>query len=235
MLITRPEVDSLRLKSEIEALGFSVMIEPLLTIETVSHAWSMPEDVQLIALTSGNAVQALTDKAKTYPIYAVGEATAVAARAAGCRQVHIAEGNVESLSRLIVESCRIQDGSILHLSGEVIREGLAEKLVEHGFRYKRQIGYRAVAAEKLSGEVIDAWQRRMISAVLLFSPRTALILADLLVRHGLQSFVDSAAAICLSDEAAAPCKGLPWKTIRSAARPNRQALIRALVGSTAIC
>ncbi|MGI9451688.1 MAG: uroporphyrinogen-III synthase [Geminicoccaceae bacterium] len=235
MLITRPEADSLRLKPEIEALGFSVMIEPLLTIEAVDQAWTMPDDVQLIALTSANAVQALTDEARTYPIYAVGESTAAAARAVGCRQVHTAKGNVENLTRLIVESCRYQDGCILHLSGEVIREGLAERLDEHGFRYRRRIGYRAIASEKLSDDVIGAWQRRMISAVLLFSPRTAEILVHLLSRHGLQSCVDSAAAICLSDEAAAPCKGLSWKSIRSAARPNRQALITALVGSTTIC
>ena len=235
MLITRPLADSLRLKTEIEALGFSVMIEPLLTIETVDQAWTMPDDVQLIALTSANAAQALTDEAKTYPIYVVGEATAAAARAVGCRQVHAAKGNVENLAQLIVENCRYGSGSILHLSGEVIREGLAERLDEHGFRYQRRIGYRAIARETFSDDVIDAWRCRVISAVLLFSARTAEILVHLLSRHGLQSCVDSAAAICLSDEAAAPCKGLPWKSIRSAARPNRQALITALVGSNTIC
>ncbi len=211
------------------------MIEPLLTIEQIDQAWSVPDNVQLIVLTSAHAVPALNDEAKAYPIYAVGDATAAAARAAGCGQVYIAEGNVENLSRLIVENCRSQDGTILHLSGEVIREGLAEYLDKHGFRYQQQVAYSAVARSSFSDDVIDAWQRRMITAVLLFSPRTAEVLARLITRHGLASYVDSTAAICLSKEAATPLQGLAWKSVRSAARPNRQALLRSLVGSITIC
>jgi len=211
------------------------MIEPLLTIEQVDRAWSVPTDVQLIVLTSANAVPSLNDESKTYPIYAVGEATAAAAKAVGCKQVHVAEGDIEKLSRLIVENCRSRDGSILHLSGEVIREGLANHLDKHGFRYQRQIVYKAVASAGFSDDVIDAWRHRIMTAVLLLSPRTAEILVHLLTRHGLVNYVDSTAAICLSKDAATPLKGLAWKSIRSAARPNRQALLRALVGSITIC
>lgn len=235
MLITRPEADSLQLKTEVEALGYSVMIEPLLAIEPVDQTEPIPGDVQIIALTSAHAVPALNDEAKGLPIYVVGEATAVAARAAGCRQIHSAEGDVRSLAQLIVKNCRSRDGSILHLSGEVIREGLAETLTRHDFRYKRRVVYRAAATTCLSDRVIDAWRRRAIAAVLLFSPRSAEVLVKHLNHHGLESYVDSTAAICLSEQTATPCKGLVWKTIRSAARPNRQALLRALVGSTAIC
>lgn len=216
-------------------MGYPVMVEPLLTIERIDQPEPIPDDVQLIVLTSAHAIPALTDQAKTYPIYAVGEATAIAARAAGCQQIHLSEGNVQNLSQLIVENCRSRDGSILHLSGEVIREGLAETLNEYDFHYRRQVTYRAVAATRFSDEAIDAWKRRMIAAVLLFSPRTAEVLVRLLRRHGLESHVDSTAAICLSEATATPCRGLVWKTICPAARPNRQALFRALVGSTTIC
>ena len=235
VLITRPEADSLALKTEVEALGYKAMVEPLLSIKLISQQEPALEDVQLLVLTSANAVPALSDRAKTYPIYAVGEATAVAARAAGCRNVVAAEGNVRSLSRLIVENCRSQDGTILHLSGEIIREGLAETLHERGFHYRREIAYEAVPRTAFSDDLIDAWQHRSIEAVLVFSQRTAGILMLLLTKHGLERHVDSAAAICLSEEAAAPCKDLVWGSVHVAPRPTRQALLDALVGSTTVC
>jgi uroporphyrinogen-III synthase len=235
VLITRPRQDSLLLKAEVEALGYAVMIEPLLAIAPIDQPALDLDDAQLLVLTSAHAVPALGERARTYPIYAVGEATAAAARAAGCARVHAAEGNVDNLARLIVENCRSSDGSVLHLSGEVIRGGLAEILNEHGFHYRRHLAYRAIPASRLSAATIDAWQRRVIRAVLLFSPRSAEILVALLRRHRLERHVDSTAAICLSENTAMPCKGLAWKDIRPAARPDRAALLRALVGSTAIC
>lgn len=235
MLITRPEVDALTLKDEITALGYSVMIEPLLSIQQLGKQELKLDDVQLLVLTSAHAVPALTDEAKTYPIYTVGEATAAAAIASGCKQVYASEGNVQNLSRLIVEKCRSQDGVILHLSGEVIREGLARTLTDHGFRYRRDVTYKAVAKTRFSQEVIDAWRQRLLDAVLLFSPRTAEILVRLLREHQLERHVDSTAAICLSNETATPCKDLDWRSISIAARPNRQALLGALVGSITVC
>ncbi len=216
-------------------MGYSVMIEPLLSIEQIAPQQPALEGVQLLVLTSAHAVPALTDQAKQYPLYAVGEATAAAAAAAGCRDVHIAKGDVQDLSRLIVKNCRSRDGTVLHLSGDVIRQGLAEVLNAYGFHYRRQMVYRAVATTGFSEKAIDAWQRRMIAAVLLFSPRTAEVLVRLLKSHGLERQVDSTAAICLSDETATPCKGLVWKAILPAARPNRQALLKALVGISTIC
>lgn len=235
MLLTRPEADSNTLKAEIEALGYDVMVEPLLSIEPIDQPELRLGGVQLLVLTSAHAVSALTDQAKTYPICAVGEATAAAARAAGCRNVQVAQGNVQNLSRLIVENCRSQDGSILHLSGEVIREGLAETLDQHGFDYRRHLAYRALAKKGFSDDVIDAWQRRLITAVLLFSPRTSEVLVHLLRLHRLESYVDSAVVICVSEEAATPCRDFAWRAIVPATRPNKQALLKALVGSITIC
>ncbi|MGH1477652.1 MAG: uroporphyrinogen-III synthase [Geminicoccales bacterium] len=235
MLLTRPEADSRALKAEIEALGYPVMIEPLLSIEPIMQPKLDLAGVQAVVLTSAHAVSGLTEDAKACTIYTVGDATAAAARKAGCRSVHVAAGNAKKLSQMLVEKCRSQDGTILHLSGEVVREGLAEFLQKSGFDYRRQPVYRAKARACFSDEVIDAWRRRAIRAVLLFSPRTSVTLVDLLRRHELVGYVDKAAAICLSEETAAPCKTVAWSRIIQAARPTSHALIGALVGSITIC
>lgn len=235
VLLTRPEADSKRLEAKLEALGYAVLIEPLLVIEPVPHATLELDGIQALILTSAHAVSALTDQAKAYPIYVVGEATASAARAAGCRQVHVAGGDAEKLSQLIIENCRSRDGAVLHLSGEIIREGMAATLKQHGFDYRREPVYRAKARTSFSNHVIGAWRCRSIAAVMLFSPRTSAILVDLLERHGLGGHVDKTTAICLSEAAAAPCRDIAWKDILQANQPTSQALIGALVGSITIC
>ncbi|MGI9437208.1 MAG: uroporphyrinogen-III synthase [Geminicoccaceae bacterium] len=222
------------LRGEVEKLGFEAAIESLLDILPLRPAMPRLDDVQAIVLTSRHAAPALAERAGLPRIYAVGESTAAAARTAGCRDVVTSGGNVRNLSRLLIESCRPCGGTILHLSGEVVRRGLKGTLEEHGFDYQRLVVYRAVERERYSVPIEAAWRARAFGAVLLFSPRTAEILVRLLCQSGLEGDVDSTAAICLSDETAAPCRVLNWRCVHVATRPDRQALLEALVDSSTI-
>ncbi len=235
VLITRPEADAQSLRSEVEALGYRVMVEPLLRIEPLAAAPLDLDGVQALVLTSTHAVAALGERAKALPVFTVGDATAASARDAGCRRVMTASGDVRDLSQLLIEKCRPEHGVILHLSGEIVRKGLEEHLVANGFSFRRQVTYRALAAERLSDDLVASWRRRTIGAVLLFSPRTAEILVRLLIRHRLEGHVDTTAAICLSVATATPCRVLEWRAIQAAAQPNRDALLKALVSSYATC
>lgn len=235
VLITRPRNDALALQADLEALGYSTIVEPLLTIERIDQPLPPVDEVQAIALTSAHAASALDAKVENIPIYTVGEATAEAARSAGCKTVRSADGNALDLADLIMKDCLPDAGVILHPAGEVVRAGLAETLIAQGFDYRRHQSYRAIPCPRLSDELIASWSRHEIDAVLLFSPRTSVIMVRLLKKHGLESHVDSTAAICLSEETATPCRALTWRTICPAAQPNQQALIRALEGSCTIC
>ncbi|MDH3659636.1 MAG: uroporphyrinogen-III synthase [Alphaproteobacteria bacterium] len=235
VLITRPEDSARELRQELEAKGYATMVEPLLTIESFGKMSALSEDVQALALTSANAVPALTDEARRLPIFTVGKATADAASAAGCSRVISGDGDAAELAGLIGAKCRKQKGAILHLSGEVVHEDLQRTLSEQGFDVRRKVVYRALPSNGFSDELLTAWRKREIAAVLLFSPRTADILVRLLIDHHLTCRVDTVSAICLSEATATPCRALVWKEICLAARPNRDALIRALEGSIGIC
>ncbi|MEZ5934436.1 MAG: uroporphyrinogen-III synthase [Alphaproteobacteria bacterium] len=235
VLITRPEAAARRLGETLEARGYAALAQALLTIEPLGRMAPAGDDVQAIALTSAHAVPALDDRAKRLPVFTVGRATAAAARDAGCSRVIAGDGDAAALALLIGERCRPEDGQILHLSGEVVREDLAQGLEERGFALRRDVVYRALPCPRLDDDVQAAWEARAIAAVLLFSPRTADILVHLLLDHGLASQVDSATAICLSEVTATPCRVLTWKDICVAAHPNQDALIRALEGSIKIC
>lgn len=207
-------------------------IEPLLTIEPLPVALELG-GVQAIAVTSTNAAPAL-GAATHLPVFAVGAASAAAARAAGCMRVESAGGNAASLARLIVASCRPEDGAILHLCGTEVRAGLAAALVDAGFRLLRQAVYRARPAQALSAPTCAAL-REGIDAVLLFSPRTALIFVELVMQHGLERCLGASDACCLSAAVAQSCRKLAWRCVRIAARPDQGALVELLEAADRRC
>jgi uroporphyrinogen-III synthase len=206
-----------------------------LTIERVPGVAPDLEGVQALVLTSANAASALGAPARQLPVFAVGEATAKAARRTGCAAVVAATGAGADLARVIAQRCRPERGALLHLCGEDVRPGLSERLAAAGFALRRQVVYRALAARALSPVTVEAISRRQIEAVLLFSPRTARTFVELIDRHGLQANLAAAAAICLSAAVAQPCRELVWRAIHLAARPAPGALLEALEAARRRC
>ena len=228
VLITRPRERAVELARELERRGDTALIEPLLTIEPIGDVVPELLGVQAIVMTSARAVPALSPAAKALPIFAVGDATADAARAAGCEIVISAGGAAADLAGLITARCRPSRGALLHLSGEQVSEGLAEPLAEAGFALSRQVVYRAVAADALTPATVEALAARQLDAVLLFSPRTARIFVELIGRHGLRGSITRIAAICLSAAVAQPCREIVWGAVHVAARPELGAFLEAL-------
>ena len=235
VLITRPREQALELARQLAERGDTALIEPLLTIERVPGVTPQLEGVQALVMTSANAAPALSAPAKQLPLFAVGDATARAARRAGCSAVVSAAGSGADLARLVAQRCRPERGAILYLSGEDVRPGLAEELAAAGFALRRQVVYRAVAARALSPAAVEALRRRQVEAVLLFSPRTAQTFVELIVRHGLRDHLAATAAICLSAAVAQPCRELIWRAIHLAAGPQLGALLEALEAARRRC
>jgi uroporphyrinogen-III synthase len=232
VLITRPVLAARALARTLEARGHAVWIEPLLTIEPLTAALRL-NGVQAVALTSAQALPALARLWEREPaaaglrVFAVGAATAATARRAGGTRVEAADGDASSLARRIVTSCLPDDGAILHLCGTEVRAGLAEPLIQAGFRLIRQPVYSARAARRLSAPTCAAL-REGIDAVLLYSPRTATILAKLVRELGLERALERTDACCLSPAVADGCRGLGWRQVRIAARPDQAALVELL-------
>jgi uroporphyrinogen-III synthase len=230
VLITRPRRDAQALSRELERRRHRVLLEPLLTIEPLEDVVADLAGVQAIVLTSRHAVPALAGAACVLPVYGVGAATAAAVRRAGHRDVRVGGGNAADLARLIARECQPGAGPLLHLSGSEVRPELAQGLAAAGFMLHRQEVYRAQAAERLSPPTIDALRRRSVDAVLLFSPRSALILVRLLAAHDLSESVAPARAICLSAAVADPCRQLKWQSLCVAARPEVASIVGQLEG-----
>jgi uroporphyrinogen-III synthase len=235
VLITRPRADAAVLARELEARGHQVMVEPVLTIAPLAGVVPALDGVQAVLLTSANAAPALRGTNPRLPVFVVGDATARAAREHSCEEVQVAAGDAGSLAHLIVSRCRPGEGTLLHLCGADVRPGLAEPLEAAGFALRRQVVYRAVAASSLSTPAIAAIRTQALDAVLLFSPRTASVLVGLIAGHELSGCLGRTEAICLSEAVAEPCRGLQWKAVRTAARPEVGALLGQLEGGGRRC
>ena len=229
VLVTRPREDAESLVAALSARGHRVVLEPLLTIVPRSAVdWPRGHTAaQALLITSANGLRAFAglDTRRLLPVYAVGDASAAAARAAGFGKVTSAAGDVEDLARCVRDALRPEDGPLLHPAASKRAGDLKSLLEDAGFRVLRAILYDSQAASRLSPELRQALTSDLIDVATFFSPRTAATFASLVAEAGLDGACRGAVALCLSDAVAQQVSGLPWRSIAVAARPDQDALL----------
>jgi len=89
----------------VEALGFTALVDPLLEIRFLEPTVDLA-GIAALAFTSANGVEAFArlSAARDLPVFAVGEATARAARSMGFAEPVSADGDVEALAALIART-----------------------------------------------------------------------------------------------------------------------------------
>jgi hypothetical protein len=133
LLITRPEPDNERTATTLRALSHEVMLAPLLRIEAIGDADLGAPPWAAILLTSANGARAIAGHPRRgelmeLPVLAVGESTAIAARAAGFGDVTSADGAARDLVRLAVARFAASLLPLLYLAGEDRTADLAGEL-----------------------------------------------------------------------------------------------------------
>ena len=214
VLITRPAPDGEQLAEECRLLGFKPIIVPLMSVRFRADLLTK-RNHSALAFTSANGVrayaQASTDRAK--PTFCVGSATATIAQQKGFTQVHVANGDVESLAQLIIDTAPNLSEPILHVAGTHRAGDLLALLERAQIRADRQVLYETVEETTLPDQASDALSRLEHLLVPLFSPRTATLLVTLIAQAGLQEAAAHAHAICLSEAVAQAARRLDWAHI----------------------
>ena len=224
--VTRASPGAEATAERLEALGWTPLVDPLLTVRDLSPVLDLT-GVAALAFTSVNGVNAFArlDPDRTRRVFAVGDRTAAAARAAGFATVASANGDVAALARRIVGEAAGLDGAILHPSALEPAGDLLFPLTAAGMNARRVAVYETVTRQPVP-ETLAALDA--LDAVLLHSPRAAWILAGLLVDHPAPDL----RALCLSPavaaslEAARQAGGLG--SVAFAPRPDETALLGLL-------
>ncbi len=232
VLVTRPLEDAAPLAARLEADGFTTLTEPLFQIRYFDNGVLELDGVQALAFTSANGVRAFVHNSasaldKDLSVFAVGPATAQAARAAGFGDVRDAGGDGAALARLIIGDCPPGAGAVLHVAGSTRAGDLVGELQGAGITARRAILYDTVAADTLSPGLCREIEAHAIDAVLIFSPRTAELFVTLMVDAGLAPLAQDMVLVALSP-AVSEAAPLPWGAVKVAGAPDQAALLAAL-------
>ncbi len=233
-LVTRPLPDAQALAKILAARGIEAVLEPLLTIRPKPDAAALLErelgGVQALLFTSANGARAFAGvcKRRDFPVFAVGDATSRAAKAAGFARVESAQGNSADLAELAAARLKPGSGDLLHVSAGEVAGDLAGVLAKAGFRLRRAAIYEALAAERLSAETQALIKRGGLDAALFFSPRTARCFVRLAGEAGLKDGMAGTVAFALSAEVAGALREIGWRRIEVAQAPSEDALLAAL-------
>ncbi len=214
--ITRAEPGASRTADKLRALGHEPVVAPLLEV----HALPGPIDldgVAALAFTSANGVRAFAERnaERELPTFAVGDATAAAARSAGFADVASAAGDLDALADLIAAHAQ-------RLTGAVLAPGPREPAGD----LARALAAQGVTARPLAlYETLPVFPPRgmgPVDAVLIHSPKAAERLAVVMGEK------TGPAAYCISAAAAAPLGGRPFASVQWAARPDEDSLLALL-------
>jgi uroporphyrinogen-III synthase len=183
----------------------------------------------VLVLTSAHAVPMLGVLAELdRPVFAVGERTAAAARAAGFRRVHAAEGDAASLARLVAADVALP-ATLLHATAPERKAEPNASLVGAGFRVLVWECYAAKPVPRLPEEALAALRARHFDAALHFSRRSAELLVGHADREGLVPALRAVPHLCLSADVAAPLVASGFRT-HVAPEPNEPSLTALLDG-----
>jgi len=180
--ITRTPPGAEATADRVRSLGHEPVVFPLLEVRALQGVRLELDDVGALAFTSANAVRAFADLSgeRALRVFAVGEATAAAAREAGFKTVLHTRGDVGALGRGILDRRREVAGVVLH-PGAVEPAGDLVGVLERFRVPARAVAvYETVPGEPSSG-LIGVLPD--LDDVLIHSARAAAALAALLRAH----------------------------------------------------
>ena len=209
LLVLRPEPGASETVRRARELGLAVTAAPLFEIEQLE--WSPPDPGQFdgLLLTSANAIRHGGEglaKFRGLPVYAVGDATAEAARQAGFDIKAVGDADAARLLGSIEPELKL-----LHLCGY-------DRKATDGARQR----ISPIAVYRSSEVVLPALRRIAGSVALLHSPRAARRFAELVEER------DSIALIAIS-AAAANEAGDGWQAVEVAEEPRDVAMLALAV------
>src|SRR5258706_5970636 len=114
--ITRAEPAADVTAERVRALGHEALVAPLLAVRPLPDVEVELSGVAALAFTSANGVRAFADLSaeRSLRVFAIGAATAQAARAAGFKLVLSADGDVDALGEGIAQRRGELRGIVLH-------------------------------------------------------------------------------------------------------------------------
>jgi len=182
--ITRAQPGADATAARVRSLGHQAFVTPLLVVEKREPGPLDLAGVGALAFTSANGLAAFCELTgdRTLPVFAVGAATAAAARAAGFKRVLSADGDVAALAEGLIARRTELRGAVLHPGAAEPAGDLAGALERHGIETRRLILYDTAPAVLTDKDIATLPE---LDIALVHSVKGAKALAQALKAHPL--------------------------------------------------
>lgn len=180
--ITRAQPGADATATRVRGLGHEPLVAPLLEVRRLTEAEIDLDGIKALAFTSGNGVRAFAElsRERALQVFAVGAATAQAAKAAGFRRVLSTDGDVAALAEGIAARKAEIGGRVLHPGAAELAGDLAGPLAGAGVEVRTLALYETVPIE-LTAQQLAALPDADVALV--HSPRGGKALAVTLAAH----------------------------------------------------
>lgn len=234
ILVTRPEPGASRTAAALKEAGFEPVILPVTEITPLPVEASVIADasqIDAIAVTSANALRHAPDSLlrlfERKPLFAVGQATAAAAKTLGFGDVHIADGDADALAQLIDDQSP-KSAHFLYLCGRVRTGGLETELEASGRRFTLAEVYDSKIVIQLTQKIMAVWRLGAIDAVLVHAGTSAEALAMSLPEISHTYPIDKTTIFVISGRAAKPLDPIKIGPIIISDAPTDASLLDAV-------
>lgn len=223
VLVTRPYVQAREFAAEIEKIGFTSLIQPLLDIHSVLFSFGTIQKPQAILLTSLHGLGSEKPPLDwlDIPVFTVGLKTKDVARDVGFQNTYSGGGDIGDVIPLIREHVPARS-RFLYLRGEHIQHDA--KILLPDYQIDEKITYDAKPVSKMDNKILDSFAN--IDILTLFSARSGMILKDLLSHHHLTSHLQSIKLLCLSHAVLESVQELNWASCHVAENPTAPSMIK---------
>ena len=235
VLVTRPDEEGLALANQLKTVGKKILLEPMLIVENLPVKDLSYDKTQAYVITSANSIKALLNLRPDLeiPLFAVGNASAIAARKSGFKTVYSADGDADDLAKLVDDVLNPSEGDLLYISGKTQSGNLFKKLSSLGFGCREVFVYETIPRKSLSPETVAAIKNDQVDTILLYSSKTAEVLIKLVRKSRLVRQCKKITIICLSKGIANVAKSLNWYNVLVSDKPTQEGMLGLLEKSTA--
>ncbi len=225
--ITRAQPGAEATAARVRALGHAPFVAPLLAVRMVEDPQIDLAGVKALAFTSANGLRAFAQACadRSLQVFAVGAATAQAAREVGFRRVLSADGDVAALAEGIAARRNEIGGAVLHPGAAELAGDLAGALARAGVEVRALTLYDTAPTALGPDQVAGLGE---VDVALVHSAKGAQALAAVLAVHPQPRLK----VLGLSKAVLAPLAGVPLAGLTSAPFPLEAALLNLIDRST---
>lgn len=226
LLLTRPILDSERLAKKLRNSNFQIILTPLLEIKLSEiHNSIYKKQYDLIILTSKNSVRTIEPEKLLYKkVFTIGKGTFDAAVSKGFKNIENSDGSSKELKKLFLDTFNKKKIRILHPTSNNSNDELDNFFKRQGSNYMKREVYH-VKKINIFPHLFKSFLHSNKGIISIFSPKTAEVFYDEVLRMGLQNNCHDKILVILSKSVKEKLNELTFKKIIIIEKPNEVCFI----------